>query len=710
MAEFLYLDFTLPLTNPVLKFLIILIIILVTPILLNKIRVPAILGLILAGALIGPHGFNLLERDSGIILSGTAGLLYIMFLAGLEIDLGDFKKNRAKSILFGAYTFMIPMVLGILGSFYLLKYSMESSVLLASMFASHTLIAYPLVRRMGITRNIAVNISVGGTIITDTLALLVLAVIAGMYRDEVNLTFWIRLIISVLIFGFIILYIFPVIGRWFFSKVSDPVSQYIFVLTMVFLAAFLSEIAGIEGIIGAFLCGLALNPLILRTSALMNRVEFVGNAIFIPFFLIGIGMLINYKLFLTDIGGLKIGAFMILVATLAKYLAAKLAQSSLKLNNSEGLMIFGLSNAQAAATLAAVLIGYNIVTGYSDAGEPIRLLDEEVLNGTILMILFTCTVASFATEKAGRGILSEKASNDNQNEIEEEQRILIPVRNADNVEELINLASLLKSVDSKMELFGLNVISKTGTSEGREEAEKIIDQAIHAAAASDNCLNGIIRYDQNPAGAICDVVRENGITDLILGMHNKSNASDSYLGTLTESLLSNCEVNISIFKPVDPLNTIKRHVVLIPEHSETDPGFYSLLTRLGNLARQSGLPILIHAFPDAVKILQTIHTISSSSLKFKVIDGELELNSILEETLPFDNLIFFMNSKGSRSYGAFMDKLPETLHASGMKNSYLLWYSNSSRIEKDVTNLINASLDEPVEKLEGFFKHLLKEK
>ncbi|MBT8319946.1 MAG: cation:proton antiporter, partial [Gramella sp.] len=429
MTELLYLDFSLPLANPVLKFLIILIIILVTPVLLNKIRVPAILGLIIAGAVIGPHGFNLLERDSGIILSGTAGLLYIMFLAGLEIDLGDFKKNRAKSILFGAYTFLIPMLLGILGSFYLLDYSMESSVLLASMFASHTLIAYPLVRRMGITRNIAVNISVGGTIITDTLALLVLAVIVGMNRGEVNLAFWIQLIISVLIFGFIVLYIFPVIGRWFFRKVSDSVSQYIFVLTMVFLAAFLSEIAGIEGIIGAFLCGLALNPLIPRTSALMNRVEFVGNAIFIPFFLIGIGMLINYTLFLTDTGSLQVGAFMILVATLAKYLAARLAQRSLRLTSSEGLMIFGLSNAQAAATLAAVLIGYNIITGYTDAGAPIRLLDEEVLNGTILMILFTCTVASFATEKAGRGILSEKAGKNNVQDGAEAQRILIPVKN-----------------------------------------------------------------------------------------------------------------------------------------------------------------------------------------------------------------------------------------------------------------------------------------
>ncbi|PKP35973.1 MAG: sodium:proton antiporter, partial [Bacteroidetes bacterium HGW-Bacteroidetes-15] len=282
---------SLPLTNPVLKFLVILIIILSAPILLNKLKIPHILGLIIAGAIIGPNGFNLLLRDSGIILSGTAGLLYIMFLAGLEINMDEFKRNSSKSLMFGLYTFLIPMILGILSSYYILNLSMLSSILVASMYASHTLIAYPILSKLGVTKSRAVNIAVGGTMITDTLALLVLAVIVGLTTGEVNSAFWIKLSVSILSFGLIVMLLFPIIGRWFLKRYEDNVSQYIFVLVMVFLGAVLAEAAGIEAIIGAFLSGLALNRLIPSTSPLMNRIEFVGNAVFIPFFLIGVGML-----------------------------------------------------------------------------------------------------------------------------------------------------------------------------------------------------------------------------------------------------------------------------------------------------------------------------------------------------------------------------------------------------------------------------------
>ncbi|MDO9614798.1 MAG: cation:proton antiporter, partial [Bacteroidota bacterium] len=386
---------TLPLTNPVLKFLVILVIILFAPILLNKIRIPQILGLIIAGAIIGPNGINLLLRDSGIILSGTAGLLYIMFLAGLEIDLAEFKKNSSKSLIFGMFTFLIPMTMGTLAGLYVLNFPMLTSVLLASMFASHTLIAYPILSKLGVTKNRAVNIAVGGTLITDTLALLVLAVIVGMTTGEVNSQFWTKLTISIILFGLTVMILFPIIGHWFLKRYDDNVSQYIFVLAMVFLGAVLAEVAGIEAIIGAFLSGLALNRLIPATSPLMNRIEFVGNAIFIPFFLIGIGMLVDYRAFFLDFETIKVAAVMTVVATSAKFMAAWLTQKSLKFTVDERRLIFGLSNAQAAATLAAVLVGYNVILGQSANGEPIRLLSESVLNGTIVMILITCTIATF---------------------------------------------------------------------------------------------------------------------------------------------------------------------------------------------------------------------------------------------------------------------------------------------------------------------------
>ncbi|HAH37655.1 MAG TPA: sodium:proton antiporter, partial [Algoriphagus sp.] len=300
------LNLSLPITHPGMKFLIILVIILLAPLLHTRLKIPPLLGLIVAGAIVGPKGFGLMERDSGIILSGTAGLLYIMFLAGLEIDFQDFKSHSKKSLVFGMLTFLIPMGLGTWVGLYLLDLSMISSVLLASMFASHTLIAYPIISKLGITKNRAVTVAVGGTLITDTLALLILAVIVGMSKGQVDSIFWIKLMVSLLIFSAIVLWVMPRFAKWFLKFNEDAILQYVFILGLVFAGALMAEMAGLEGIIGAFMVGLALNPLIPRTSPLMNRVEFVGNAIFIPFFLIGVGMLVDFRVFFQDEETIKV--------------------------------------------------------------------------------------------------------------------------------------------------------------------------------------------------------------------------------------------------------------------------------------------------------------------------------------------------------------------------------------------------------------------
>lgn len=333
--------FSFPLKNPVLIFSLILFIILFAPLLLNKLRIPHLIGLIIAGAIIGPHGLNLMTRDSSIILFGTVGLLYIMFLAGIEMDLANFKKNSGKSLVFGMYTFMVPMILGTITSLYLLKFSMPASILLASMFASHTLIAYPIISQLGMAKNRAVNITVGGTMITDTLALMVLAVIVGMSTGEINQGFWVRLIISIIVFAGLIVLGFPVLGRWFFKRYDDNILQYVFVLAMVFLGAFLAEAAGIESIIGAFLTGLALNRLIPQTSPLMNRIEFAGNALFIPFFLIGVGMLVDFKAFVKDFDTVKVAVIMTVVATVAKFTAAWMTQKTFRFTPDERRLILG---------------------------------------------------------------------------------------------------------------------------------------------------------------------------------------------------------------------------------------------------------------------------------------------------------------------------------------------------------------------------------
>ncbi|WP_373059149.1 cation:proton antiporter [Zunongwangia sp. H14] len=584
--------------------MIILLIILFTPILLNKTKIPQLLGLIIAGAVIGPNGLNLMERDSGIILSGTAGLLYIMFLAGLEIDLVDFKRNRTKSFVFGMYTFIIPMILGLGAGLYLLDFSIITSVLLASMFASHTLIAYPIIRKAGITSNRAVNITVGGTMVTDILALLVLAVIVGITEGEVNTFFWLKLTISTFIAGSIILFIFPLLGRWFFQRFEDNVLQYVFVLACLFLGAFLAEMAGIEGIIGAFLTGIAFNGLISRTSPLMNRVEFVGSAIFIPFFLIGIGMLLDYRVFFKDLETLKVGLIMIIVATAAKFMAAWLTQKTFHFSADERRIIFGLSNAQAAATLAAVVIGYNIIIGTTVEGEPQRLLNENVLNGTILMILFTCTAATFVAQKGAKNIAAAGVNFEEERIVKE--KILIPVRNAATVEELINLAVMIKSRNNRDGVYALTVISNNAEDLlAEKQARKLLTQAAVTASATDTVLNELLRYDLDLANGINNIVKEQKITDLILGLHVPENPNDSFLGKMTESIMAQGETNKWIYNSVEPLSTIRKHIVWISEAAEAEYVFSFWLEKLGRIVKASGAKIAFCGPKSALKMLKS---------------------------------------------------------------------------------------------------------
>ncbi|MBI9041028.1 cation:proton antiporter [Lutibacter sp.] len=699
---------TLPLTNPVLKFLIILVIILITPILLNKIKIPALLGLIIAGAFIGPNGVNLILRDDGIILSGTAGLLYIMFLAGLEIDLVDFKKNSKKSLIFGLFTFSIPMIIGIFVGIYVLNFSVITSVLLASMFASHTLIAYPIISKLGVTKNKAVTVAIGGTMITDILALLVLAVIVGMTSGEVNTAFWLRLTVSVVSFGFFVIFFFPIITRWFFKKVEDNISQYIFVLAMVFFGAFLAELAGIEAIIGAFLAGLSLNRLIPRTSALMNRVEFVGNAIFIPFFLIGVGMLIDYKMFFKDFETIKVGAIMIIVATFAKFMAAWLTQKTFNFTKDERRLIFGLSNAQAAATLAAVLIGYNIILGKNEFGEPIRLLNESVLNGSILMILFTCTIASFVAQKGATNIALLENS-DTKEETTIKEKILIPISNVETTDELINLGITIKTKKNKDGLYALTVVNNSTTdTNAHKSAHKILSNATKIASASDNHLQELLRYDVDISNGILNVVKEHKITYLILGLHQKSELSDSFLGDLTEGVLSKCNTTTFIYKSKQPLATVKRHLIIMPPRAEKEIGFPFWLIKIWNIAKNTGTKLVFYGTSETLNYIFEINKNHPVACEFKEFEKWDDFE-IISKQIQKDDAIIVVVSKREQQLKNHLSQLNSDLNKSFKTNSFILIYP--LQIYNSISNQIdlkNPSILEPIEKLDEISKTISK--
>nr|WP_087420516.1 MULTISPECIES: cation:proton antiporter [unclassified Butyricimonas] len=666
---------TLPLTDPVLKFLLILVIILAAPLLLNKLRIPHLLGLIIAGAIIGPNGFNLVLRDSSIILSGTAGLLYIMFLAGLEIDLGDFKKNKWKSLTFGMYTFLVPMALGTLVGLYVLNFSMLTSILLASMFASHTLIAYPIISKLGITKDKAVGITVGGTMITDTLALLVLTVIVEMAVGDVDDWFWYRLGAAIILFFAFVMIVFPIVGRWFFKRCEDNVSQYIFVLVMVFLGAYLAELAGLESIIGAFLAGMALNRLIPSTSPLMNRVEFVGNAIFIPFFLIGVGMLIDYRAFFTNWDTIKVGAVMIVVATVAKFVAAWLTQKTFRMSVDQRRVIFGLSNAQAAATLAAVMVGYNVILGETLAGEPIRLLNESVLNGTILMILVTCTMASFSAQKGAHNIAMNDVSEEKEGTGEHQERILIPVSYEKNVTELVNLSTAIKSKKNKNGLFALNVINNQASDDKAfKQSKKVLNMAVTTASATDNVLQDLLRYDLNVANAIISVIKEQGITDLVLGLHQGKGVVSSFLGNMTEAILGQSNVTTLIYRPIQPIATVKRHLVVVPARAEKEVGFPMWVNKVWNIIHNSGAKAVFYASEDTMVYLKEMYKKRPIEAEFSSFDDWDDFLIMSREIKSDDTLWVVMSRRERLSYHANMSRIPNYLNKYFQSNSFVLVY------------------------------------
>lgn len=688
--------FTLPLQHPVLIFSIILFIILFAPILLNKLKIPHLIGLIIAGAIIGPNGLNILLRDSSIVLFGTVGLLYIMFVASIEINIEDLKKNSKKSLIFGLYTFIIPFGLGIISSIYLLDFSLTTSILLASMYASHTLVSYPIVSKLGMSKNRAVNISIGGTIVAETLVLLAITIIAGIVKGELQNNFLIQLSISILIFAFIVFYIFPIVSRWFMKRYNDNVSQYIFVLAMVFLASFIAIAAGIEAIMGAFMAGLALNKLIPKNSALMNRIEFVGNALFIPFFLIGIGMLVDYRVFFQDINALIVAAIMTVVATFSKYISAWLAQKSFSFSKDERSIIFGLSNARAATTLAAVTIGYNIIIGYTDTGLPIRLFNDSILNGTIVMILITCTIASFATQKGAQNIALKEQINNN-DEVDIEERILIPVRNPKTTEELINLSLLIKTQGTKNELFSTVIVNPDMKNEEENTAKILLDQASRIASGNDTTLHEIIEQDYNIINGISSVVNQKRITDIILGLHDRKVSSDSFLGSLTHGILQNCNTTTFIYQSIQPITTIKRHIVVVPEHAEKEIGFPFWLIKMWNFSKNSGSKLVFYASEQTCSYIKSIkekHPIKADFINFEDWNDFL---IIARDIQTDDCLNIVLSRKNHISYNSSMTKIPGLLEKYFDKTSIILIYPIQTGINREAyQSIINSSVWEPL--------------
>lgn len=671
MSEFLKQlteGFELPLTNPVLVFSLILFIILLSPILLKRLNIPGIIGLIISGVIIGPYGFNLLEKNSAVELFSTIGLLYIMFIAGLELDLNEFKMNRYKSILFGIFTFIIPFGIGFPFCYYILEYDINATLLISSMFSTQTLVAYPIVSRLGVAKNQAVAITVGGTILTDTAVLIFLAVIMGRHQGNLTQGFWIRLGISIVIFLAIMFFVVPRISKWFFSKLeSEKHAHYIFVLSVVFLAAFLAEVAGIEPIIGAFVAGLALNPLIPRSSALMNRIEFIGNSLFIPFFLISVGMLVDISVVLKGPAALIIAVSLTVVALIGKWLAAFFTQIVFRYSKDQRNLIFGLSSSHAAAILAVILVGYNE-----------GILDENVLNGTIFLILVTCIVASFVTEKAAKRIILTEENTDighAKSKLSTLENILITIANVTSIEKLLELATFIKDKRSPSPVTILSVVPNNDEAEANlANTRKTLDNYALQGAASEINIHTIATIDHNPVGGIARTSREISASIVILGWPKKASLLDRLVGEKIQYIINAVEKNLLICYLNKPLISQKRIILITPPLCERENGFDTWLMKTARLASELQIPVLHFGNPATNRAILSFRTQKHLrfTMNFSNLDNWEDI-LILSRQINEDDLILLVSArKNSVSYMSLLDGIPLKLEKYFENNSKII--------------------------------------
>ena len=646
--------------DPTLIFFVVLLIILLAPIVMSKLRIPHIIGMVLAGVLIGEHGLNLLQRDISFEVFGQVGLYYIMFLAGLEMDMESVKKNSKRLLIFGLLTCIVPLVLTYLMSISILGYSGQASFLLGCIMASNTLVAYPIIGRYGLQQNSSVMISVGSSMLSLFMALVMLAGLVGSFSPDSGFLFWVFFLFKIAVFCAGSILLIPRLARYFLRRYSDAVMQYIFVISVMFLSAALSAFIGLEGIFGAFFSGLILNRYIPHVSPLMNRTEFIGNAIFIPYFLIGVGMLINLN---TLADGAEIWGIVLLIAfigTFGKALAAYISALLFKLAKAEGHMMFGLTSAHAAGAIAMVMVGRRLLMDDGTA-----LADDNMLNGVVIMILVTCIISTMMTEKASKEIVfSERAVPDMKKPQQDDEKIMVCVKYPEIAPQLLELAQLTRNQKLKRELVALNVVyDGENSAHEREQGMRLLEQLQRQASASEMQVQTQVRLATNIANGIKHAFRESGCSEIVMGMHVHTEVTKKFWGEFIQSLYNGLNRQILLMRFTQPLSTLRRIQVAVPSRAEFEPGFNRWLERLCRFAGQLDCRIQFHGRHESLTLIEQYVNNQHPSVRaeYTYMAHWNELPQLASH-IGTDNLLVVVTArKGTISYKAAIDRLPDEL-------------------------------------------------
>ena len=649
-----------PITNPTLIFLVVLLVILAAPIVMGKLRIPHIIGMVLAGVMLGKYGFDILERDKSFEILGKVGLYYILFLASLEMDMEGLKKNMRRIGIFGMLTFLIPASMMYLVGIFILQYHHSTSLLLSCIMASNTLIAYPIVARYGLQRKPSVTLSVGGSMLSLLLSLVVLAALEAAQDKTVDILFWFLFLAKFIVYCTIVILIIPRLSRWFLRRYSDAVMQYIFVMSMMFMSAALSEAVGIDGIFGAFMAGLILNRYIPRLSALMNRIEFIGNALFIPYFLIGVGMLINVRLLFDGGNIIWIVLCFVFFGTFGKAVAAYVACIGFRMPLSSGHMTFGLTCAHAAGAIAMVMVGME-----TEIAPGVSMVNDDILNGVVMMILFTCVISTIITEQsAQRIVLRDKDIVPDNGGRNDDEKFLIPVKYPEYANNLINLGILMRNTKLNRGLVALNVVyDYENMRVNQEKGQRLLEQVTLYAAGSDVRMQTQVRIAANIANGIKHAFKEFRASEIIIGMHTHKEVSPKFWGEFHQSLFNGLSRQIIMARIMQPLNTVRRIQVCVPSRAQFEAGFYRWLERLSRLADNLECRINFHGRKDTLELIAEYAHNRHPNMRAEYTEM-LHWNELpkLAGTIAKDHIFVVVTArKGTISYKNAMDRLPDEL-------------------------------------------------
>ncbi len=663
--------FSLPITNPTLIFFVVLLVILLSPIIMGKLRIPHIIGLVLFGVLIGPAGVGLLESDNSFELFGRVGLYYIMFLAALEMDLQGVRQNIGRMAVFAVLTFAVPFVLTLFMGLKMLHYTWLASLLLCCIMSANTLISYPIVTRFGLQRKTSVVLSVGSSMISLLLSLITLAAVVGAHTGESGAGFWLLFALKFVLFCAGLVFIVPIITRWFIRNYSDSVMQFIFVLAVLFLSASLSEIIGLEGICGAFLSGLVLNHYIPRVSPLMNRLEFTGNAIFIPYFLIGVGMLINIRLLFAGGNILWTVLLIVLFGTVGKAVAAYLSCLIFRLPTSAGNMMFGLTSAHAAGAIAIVMVGMRLTDSNGNA-----LIGDDMLNGVVIMILATCIISTLITQGAAEQItIRDREIPKDDPTIDEREKILVPVKYPEYATRLVSLAVMMRNDKLHRPIVAINLVyDDSNTARNYERGVKLLDKMSKYAASSDVPMETQVRVAENIANGIKHAFREFRATEVIIGAHIHRERSNSFWGDFHQSLFNGLNRQITMAYLMQPLSMLTHIVVAVPSKAQFESGFYRWIERLCRLSENIGCRMEIHGRQDTMELMRRYIDSRHANLRPEYISME-HWNTFpaLAATIGENTLFVIISARqGTFSYKNAQDKLPEEMKRSFTGKNFLI--------------------------------------